>query len=232
MSAPTASHEIVFLLDCDNTLLDNDRIQADMRHYFTLTFGAAGNARYWAIFDALRAQLGYTDYLGALQAYRLGAMDQPGVLTAAAWLMDYPFAERLYPQALAVLAHLRAWGPTVILSDGEAVFQPRKIARSGLWQAVEGRVLIYVHKETMLEQVARHYPARHYVMVDDKMPILAAMKASWGARLSTVFARQGHYALAPGLERFGAPDVRVNEIGDLLAHDLAGLSGAAAIGAA
>ncbi len=231
-TAPDTAHEIVFLLDCDNTLLDNDRVQEDMRRYFTTTFGAAGNARYWEIFDALRAQLGYADYLGALQAYRLGALDQPGVLTAAAWLMDYPFAERLYPQALDVLRHLAAWGPTVILSDGEAVFQPRKIERSGLWQAVEGRVLIYVHKETMLEQVARHYPARHYVMVDDKMPILAAMKRIWGARLSTVFARQGHYALAPDLARFGAPEVRVERIGDLLAHDARSLCGVPAASAA
>jgi len=211
-----AADEVVFLLDCDNTLLDNDRVQADLREHLEREFGAINRDRYWAIFEALREELGYTDYLGALQRYRLGAMNDPRLLLMSAYLVDYPFAERLYPGALAALAHLRSFGPTVVLSDGDVVFQPRKVQRSGLWDAVEGRVLIYIHKEQMLHQIERLYPSRHYVMVDDKLGILAAMKQSWGERLTTVFARQGHYALDPEiLAAYPPADLAIEAIGEL-----------------
>ena len=211
-----AADEVVFLVDCDNTLLDNDRVQADLRAHLEHEFGASNRDRYWAIFEALREELGYSDYLGALQRYRLGAMNDPRLLLMSAYLVDYPFAERLYPGALAALAHLRSFGPTVVLSDGDVVFQPRKVQRSGLWHAVEGRVLIYIHKEQMLHQIERLYPARHYVMVDDKLGILAAMKKSWRERLTTVFARQGHYALDPGiLAAYPPADLAIAAIGEL-----------------
>jgi FMN phosphatase YigB (HAD superfamily) len=190
-------NDIVFLVDCDNTLLDNDRVQGDLRGHLAREFGTGSRDRYWAIFEALRAELGYADYLGALQRYRLADMNDPRLLLMSSYLVDYPFADRLYEGALAAVAHLRRLGPTVILSDGDVVFQPRKIQRSGLWDAVDGHVLIYIHKEQMLDAVAQRYPARRYVMIDDKLRILAAMKRAWGDRLITVFARQGHYALDP-----------------------------------
>jgi FMN phosphatase YigB (HAD superfamily) len=213
--------DVVFLFDCDNTLLDNDRMQDDLRARLASELGAENRDRYWAIFEALRAELGYADYLGALQRYRLGAADDPRLLRMSAFLIDYPFAERLYPGALGVLAHLRRRGPTVILSDGDVVFQPRKLQRSGLWDAVEGRVLIYIHKERMLGDVERRYPARRYVMVDDKVRILAAMKEVWRDRLTTVFPRQGHYALdAREISAYPPADITVERIGDLLDGEL------------
>ena len=215
-----ASAEVVFLLDCDNTLLDNDRVLDDLRAHIASEFGPENRDRYWQIFEALRNELGYADYLGALQRYRLGAMSDPRLLQMSSFLVDYPFAERLYPGALGVLQHLRRWGPTVILSDGDVVFQPRKIRRSGLWDAVEGRVLIYIHKERMLDDVAQRYPARRYVMVDDKLRILAAMKGIWQDRLATVFPRQGHYALDPrNLTTYPPADLEIERIGDLLDCD-------------
>jgi FMN phosphatase YigB (HAD superfamily) len=214
------SAEVVFLLDCDNTLLDNDRVQDDLREHLANEFGPESRDRYWRIFEELRAELGYADYLGALQRYRLGAMNDPRLLLMSAFLVDYPFAKRLYPRALAVIGHLRRWGPTVILSDGDVVFQPRKIQRSGLWDAVEGRVLIYIRKEEMLDDVEMRYPARHYVMVDDKVRILAAMKAIWRERLTSVFPRQGHYALdAREISASPPADLAVERIGDLLDCD-------------
>jgi FMN phosphatase YigB (HAD superfamily) len=213
--------DTVLLLDCDNTLLDNDRIQDDLREHLASEFGSESRDRYWAIFERLRAELGYADYLGALQRYRLEDATDPRVLLMSSFLVDYPFASRLYPGALEVIRHLRAWGLTVILSDGDVVFQPRKIQRSGLWAAVEDRVLIYIHKEQMLDDVAARYPARHYVMVDDKLRILSAMKQQWQDRLTTVFARQGHYALdRETLIAYPAADVTIERIGDLLEHDL------------
>lgn len=211
-----ARDDIAFLFDCDNTLLDNDRVQADLRAHLEREFGARNRDRYWEILEGLREEMGYTDYLGALQRYRLGAMSDPRLLLMSAYLVDYPFAERLYPGALAALAHLRSFGPTVVLSDGDVVFQPRKVQRSGLWHAVDGRVLIYIHKEQMLQQIERLYPARHYVMVDDKLGILAAMKQSWGERLTAVFARQGHYALDPAiLAAYPPADLAIEAIGEL-----------------
>ena len=213
--------EVVFLLDVDNTLLDNDRVIADLRAHLDREFGADSAARYWTIFEALRTELGYADYLGALQRFRLDAEARPGgdmrLLQMSSFLIDYPFADRLYPRALDVIEHLNAFGPTVILSDGDVVFQPRKVQRSGLWNAVGGRVLIYIHKEQMLDAVQRHHPARHYVMVDDKLRILAAMKGVLQDRLTTVFPRQGHYALDPvAIAAHPAADLNVERIGDLL----------------
>ena len=212
--------DVVFLLDCDNTLLDNDRVIDDLRAQLAKEFGAENRDRYWRIFEALRDELGYADYLGALQRYRVGALNDPRLLQMSGYLVDYPFADRLYPNALRVIEHLRQWGPTVILSDGDVVFQPRKVQRSGLWQAVEGRVLIYIHKEQMLGDLVQRYPARHYVMVDDKLRILAAMKAIMERRLTTVFARQGHYALDPQIvATYPAADLAIERIGDLLGYD-------------
>jgi FMN phosphatase YigB (HAD superfamily) len=213
--------EIAFLFDCDNTLLDNDRVAADLSAHLEAEFGSGYRDRYWKIFEALRAELGYTDYLGALQRYRAVAMNDPRLLRMSQFLVDYPFADRLYPGALAAIAHLRRWGPTVIVSDGDVVFQPLKIQRSGLWRAVEGRVLIYIHKELMLDDVERRYPARHYVMVDDKLRILAAMKAILAERLTTVFPRQGHYALDPRIAGACPPaDLAIDRIGDLVDYPL------------
>jgi FMN phosphatase YigB (HAD superfamily) len=222
----TTPDGVVFLIDCDNTVLDNDLVEGDLREHITREFGPACGDRYWAIFEELRTELGYADYLGALQRYRLSDVSDPRMLMMSSFLIDYPFASRLYPHALDVIRHLRTVGLTVILSDGDVVFQPRKIQRSGLWAAVEGRVLIYIHKEQMLDAVAARFPARHYVMVDDKLRILAMMKNVWRDRLTTVFARQGHYAHDPRiLTTYPAADLTVERIGDLVSHAPASLIG-------
>ena len=219
-----APDDVVFLFDCDNTLLDNDRVQDDLRTHLEREFGPENRDRYWGIFEALRAELGYADYLGALQRYRQGAMNDPRLLRMSSFLVDYPFADRLYPGSLDAIGYLRSWGLTVILSDGDVVFQPRKIQRSGLWNAVEGRVLIYIHKEQMLDDVLQRYPAQHYVMVDDKLRILAAMKKIWRDRLTTVFPRQGHYALDPqNIATYPPADITIERIGDLIDYDLPAL---------
>jgi FMN phosphatase YigB (HAD superfamily) len=218
-----ARHRVVFLLDVDNTLLDNDHVAGDLRRYLTREVGAERQERYWAIFEELRAELGYADYLGALQRYRVENPREPHLLAVSSFLVNYPFANRLYPESLDVLEHLAQWGPTVILSDGDVVFQPRKIECSGLFDAVESRVLIYIHKEQELEDVERRYPAEHYVLVDDKLRILTAVKGSWGERVRTVFVRQGHYARAPEVARCPPADVTIERIGNLLDYDLAAL---------
>ena len=208
--------DTVFLLDVDNTLLDNDAVIADLRRHLVEAFGPACDERYWDIFEQLRTELGYADYLGALQRYRIEHPREAHVLQISLYLLHYPFASRVYPGALDAVGSLRARGRTAILSDGDVVFQPRKIERSGLWAAVEGEVLIYIHKEQMLDDVERRYPSRRYVMVDDKLRILAAMKASWGARLTTVFVRQGHYAHdAELVASLPAADLTVDGIGEL-----------------
>lgn len=223
------THDVVFLLDVDNTLLDNDRIAADLRAHLTKNFGSAGD-RYWGHFEDIRKELGYADYLGALQRYRAD-LEENGeaahrLLSVSGFLVDYPFADRLYPGALKVIERLNAFGPTVILSDGDVVFQPRKVQRSGIWEAVEGRVLIFVHKEEMLGAVEREFPARRYVMIDDKERILDAMKDIWEEKLVTVFPRQGHYAHDPANKgKYRKPDVTVEAIGELLAIDIGKLSG-------
>jgi len=217
----------VFLFDVDNTLLDNDAVQDDLSAHLEREVGLVSRDRYWEIFEQLRRELGYADYLGALQRYRLEHQDDPQLLRVSFFLLDYPFADRLYPGALAALARCRELGPTVILSDGDVVFQPRKIQRSGLWDAVEQRVLIYLHKEQMLASVEQRFPAEHYVMVDDKLRILTAMKKVWGRRVTTVFPRQGHYALDPReLAAWPPADLTLEHIGALLELPRSALSGA------
>lgn len=218
------SAETVFLFDVDNTLLDNDRIQADLGRHLTDNYGAEVCDRFWAIFEELRGELGYADYLGALERYRLEAMHHPKVLRIANWLVDYPFDERLYPDAIAVVQAAQRAGVTAILSDGDAVFQPRKVQKSGLWPVFGDNVLIYVHKELELKDVETHFPARHYVLIDDKLRILDAVKRIWGNRVTTVFPRQGHYAADEKiLAEFPPADITVERIGDLLNVDLASL---------
>jgi FMN phosphatase YigB (HAD superfamily) len=213
--------DVIFLLDVDNTLLDNDRFAADLGERLESSFDAAERARYWEIFAKRREALGLADYLGALQDFRTGLDDKPQLLGMSDFLLEYPFAERLFPQALDAVAHLRTLGLPVVLSDGDIVFQPRKIRRSGVAAAVEGRVLIYLHKEKVLDHMQQRYPAKHYVMVDDKATLLAAMKSVLAERLTTVFVRQGHYALAAeSKSALPAPDVTIERIGDLLKHNL------------
>ncbi len=209
--------DVVWLLDVDNTLLDNDAVIEDLRAHLRDAFGADCERRYWDIFEHLRGELGYADYLGALQRYRIERPRDPQLLRVSLFLLNYPFAERLYPGALDTIAALRRGGPVVILSDGDVVFQPRKVERSGLWAAVEGHVLIYIHKEQMLGDVERLYPARRYVMVDDKLRILAAMKGVWGNRLTSVFVRQGHYAHDPAASAgFPPADFTIDRIEELI----------------
>lgn len=218
---------VVFLLDVDNTLLDNDRVTDDLKRFLAREVGAGALERYWAIFEALRAELGYADYLGALQRYRIEHPHDTHLLAVSAYLVDYPFANRLYPGSLDAIAHLAAFGPTVILSDGDVVFQPRKVERSGLFEAVEGRVLIYIHKEQELDEVARRYPAAHYVLVDDKVRILTAVKKVWDTRVTTIFPRQGHYAHSSDVASYPPPDIAIGRIGELVDYDLPALIGAA-----
>ena len=211
---------VVFLLDVDNTLLDNDRFAADLGDTLGQAFGTTERDRYWAIYAQLRDELGYADYLGALQHFRTGLDNDPSLLQMSAYLLEYPFAERLYPHALDTVAHLRTLGPTAILSDGDVVFQPRKIQHAGLWKALRGEVLIYLHKQQMLVAMQQRYPAAHYVMVDDKPQILAEMKQRLGHKLTTVFVRQGHYAAAAPAELQPAPDLTIACIGDLRGRKL------------
>lgn len=220
----SAMNRIVFLVDVDNTLLDNDHIQDDIRTHLAREYGSACRDRYWAILEDLFTELGYRDYLGALQRYRVEHPQDMELLSMSSFLVDYPFADRLYPDALDVLARFGGWGPTVLLTDGDVVFQPRKVERSGLSEAVGSRVLIYIHKELALDDVEVRYPAQHYVLVDDKPRILTAVKAAWGQRVTTVFPRQGQYAHdARALAAFTAADVTVDCIGDLLAYELGAL---------
>jgi FMN phosphatase YigB (HAD superfamily) len=217
----TLPHPIVFLVDVDNTLLDNDGIQQDLKDHLERAFGRASRERYWRILEDLFAELGYRDYLGALQRYRAERPREIELLSMSAFLLDYPFGDRLFPGALEVLKRLRSLGPTVILSDGDVVFQPRKVERAGLSEAVDGNVLIYIHKEEALDDVERRYPADHYVLVDDKLRILEAVKQFWGGRVTTVFPRQGTFAHDPDvISAYPPADVTIERIGDLLDHDL------------
>lgn len=210
----------VFLFDVDNTLLDNDALQDELRAHLAQTYGEAARERYWAIFQQTFATRGYADYLGALELYRMENLHDPRLLQMATWLVDYPFAQRLYPGALAAVAHARTFGAVSILSDGDAVFQPVKIAHSGLRAAVDDHVMIYVHKERELADVEHWRPAAHYVMIDDKPRILGAMKQAWGERVTTVWVRQGHYAAEPGAwDGWPPPDLEIARI-----EDFAGLA--------
>jgi haloacid dehalogenase-like hydrolase len=214
--------DIVFLFDVDNTLIDNDRVQAHLSEHLEQSYGAATRDRYWEIFEQLRSELGYADYLGALERYRTEDLHRPEVLRMSSWLVDYSFVDRLYPGALDAIKHVQQWGTPVILSDGDAVFQPRKVERSGLWKAFDNRVLIYIHKEEELDDVRRLYPADHYVLIDDKLRILTAVKKIWGERVTTVFPKQGHYALDPkAVAEYPPADIELGKIGDLVRCDLA-----------
>ena len=209
--------DFVFLFDVDNTLIDNDQVQQDLTDHLNAEYGADVRARYWELFEQIRSELGYADYLGALERYRLGDLHDPRILHMANWLVDYPFYNRIYDGALAAVGHVRRWGVPVILSDGDAVFQPRKVARSGLWREFEGNVLIYIHKEEELDDVEHWYPARRYVLIDDKLRILTAVKQAWGDKVTTVFVKQGHYATdAKAIASFPPADVEIDGIGDLV----------------
>ena len=222
------SKVIVFLFDVDNTLLDNDRVSADLKQYLTNRVGQERQSRYWALFEELRAELGYADYLGALQRYRAEYPRDPNLLAVSEFLIEYHFANRLFPNSLDVLEHVSQWGQPVILSDGDVVFQPHKIRRAGLFDAVNGHVLIYVHKEHELEDVRQRYPADHYVLVDDKVRILTAIKNAWGSSVTTVFPRQGHYARDPKiLAAYPPADISIERIGDLIEYGLIDLTAAA-----
>jgi hypothetical protein len=215
-------NQTVFLVDVDNTLLDNDRIQADLRRHLEREFGAAARDRYWRILEQLFNELGYRDYLGALQRYRVEHPEDIHLLSMSSYLVDYKFANRLYPGALDVLEQFRGWARTVILSDGDVVFQPRKVERSGIAETVDGHVLIYIHKEAELGDVEQRYPASHYVLVDDKPRILASVKKVWGDRVTTVLPRQGQFAHAADADSYRpAADLAVERIGDLLTYDFA-----------
>src|SRR5271154_6442578 len=213
----------VFLVDSDTPLLDTARTKADLRRHLEREFGSACRDRYWAILEQLFTDLGYRDYLGALQRYRVEHPKDIHLLSMSSYLVDYPFANRLYPGALDVLERLREWGQTVILSDGDVVFQPRKVERSGIFEAVEGHVLIYIHKEAELDDVEQRYPAAHYVLIDDKPRILYAVKQIWGDRVTTILPRQGQFALAPDAASYPAADLTIERIGDLVAYDLPAL---------
>jgi hypothetical protein len=225
MSEP---RDMVVLFDVDNTLLDNDAVQQDLRDHFERNYGAGARDRYWDLFEQIRGELGYADYLGALERYRAEDLHDPRVLRIGNWLVEYPFRERLYPGALDAIRHARQWGTPVILSDGDAVFQPRKVERSGLWNEFADRVLIYIHKELELDDVEHWFPARHYVLIDDKLRILHAVKQLWGDRVTTVFPRQGHYALDPKEIAAHPPaDITIEAIGDLARLDRAAVLAAA-----
>lgn len=220
---------IVFLFDVDNTLLDNDRVTVDLKRYLEIQVGPERQQRYWDFFEQLRKELGYADYLGALQRYRLEYPRDPSLLTVSHFLVNYPFATRLYPDSLDAVEHVKQWGDAVILSDGDVVFQPLKVERSGIFEAVDGKVLIYVHKERELDDVQQRFPADHYVLIDDKIRILTAVKQIWKERVTTVFPKQGHYALdAKLVANFPPADISINRIGELLHVDCDQFLGAAA----
>lgn len=216
-----AADNIVFLFDVDNTLLDNDRVTADLKRHLERQVGPERQQRYWEIFEQLRKEIGYADYLGALQRYRIEHPRDPGLLTVSHFMMNYPFATRLYPDSLDAVAHVKQWGKAVVLSDGDVVFQPHKVEGSGICEAVDGNVLIYIHKEQELDDVECRFPAEHYVLIDDKLRILTAVKKIWGKKVTTVFPKQGHYANDPqALATYPPADVSISRIGELLNCDL------------
>ena len=224
-----AASDTVFLFDVDNTLLDNDRVTADLKRHLDSKVGPERAQRYWQLFEAIRSDLGYADYLGALQRYRIDYPHDPNLLAVSYFLIAYPFANRLFPNSIDAVEHVAPWGPAVILSDGDVVFQPHKVFRSGLYEVFQGNVLIYVHKEHELADVERRYPAGHYVVVDDKLRILHAIKDIWKDRVTTVFVRQGHYAYDPAtLAKFPPADINLDRIGNLLDYDLSAMKKAVA----
>ena len=218
------THDTVFLFDVDDTLLDNDAVKADLKERVLEKFGQEACDRFWAIYEEQRAKHGYADFLGTLERFRLEHMYDPKVLLLPIWMMEYPFADRLYPDALAVVRHVRQWGLPVILTDGDGVFQPYKLKRAGLWDAFDGHVLGYIQKDKELDAVERAYPARRYVLVDDKLKVLNAVKGIWGERVTTVFVKQGHYANDPKtLASEPAADVMADRIAELMMHDFSAI---------
>jgi len=218
-----ADSKLVFLFDVDNTLLDNDRVTADLKRHLECQVGLERQQRYWEIFEQLRSEIGYADYLGALQRYRIEHPRDPGLLTVSHFMLHYPFATRLYPDSLDAVEHVKQWGKAVVLSDGDVVFQPNKVESSGIGEQVDGNVLIYIHKEQELDDVECRYPADHYVLIDDKLRILTAVKKIWGAKVTTVFPQQGHYANDPQvLATYPPADISIARIGELLNYDLKG----------
>ena len=226
MAAESAG--VVYCFDVDNTLLDNDRVAADLQRHLRNRVGESSAQRYWDLFEELRTEMGYADYLGALQRYRVERPRDPKLLEVSYFMVNYPFANRLYPESLDAVDHARKSGRAIILSDGDVVFQPRKVDRSGLYEAFDGHVLIYVHKELQLADVEAKYPADHYVMIDDKVRILAALKQHWGKRITTIFPRQGHYALDETLvAQFPKPDITLERIGELQRYSASDILAAA-----
>lgn len=218
----TARPKLAFLFDVDNTLLDNDRVITDLQAHLECEVGEDRAAHYWRLFEQLRTELGHADYLGALQRYRAEYPHDADIIAVSRFLLNYPFADRLFPEAMEAIAHVRQWGSAALLTDGDVVFQPHKVDRSGLFDAVDGKAFIYLHKEEELAEVERRFPAEHYVVVEDKLRLLAAIKEIWGARVTTVFVRQGHYALDPEILAAQPPaDISLERIGDLVRCDLA-----------
>jgi FMN phosphatase YigB (HAD superfamily) len=225
MDRADANPTTVFFFDVDNTLLDNDHVSKDLKRHLINKVGEFSAGRYWEIFEQMRAELGYADYLGALQRYRIEYPRDFHILAVSDYLINYPFANRLYPNSLDTVERCRQFGAAVIVSDGDVVFQPLKVRRSGLHEAFDGNVLIYIHKELELEDISSRYPAAHYVLIDDKLRILSAVKQMWGSRVTTVFPRQGHYALDPAeVAKYPAPDVAIDRVGALLDYDLKSLT--------
>ena len=223
-----SGNRVVFLFDVDNTLLDNDRVTEDLKRHLNQHVGPERQRCYWEFFEQLRSELGYADYLGALQRYRIAYPRDPGLLTVSHFLVNYPFATRLFSDSLDAVEHVKQWGDAVVLSDGDVVFQPLKIERSGIWESVDGKVLIYIHKEQELDDVEKRFPAVHYVLIDDKLRILSAVKKVWGSRVTTVFPRQGHYAHdVQAIANFPPADISIARIGELLNYSLEQLTGMA-----
>jgi FMN phosphatase YigB (HAD superfamily) len=219
-----AAQKTIFLFDVDNTLVDNDHVIADLMRHLERDIGHEQQLRYWTLFEELRSQLGYADYLGALQRYRIEQPRDFNILAVSSFLLNYPFANRLFPNSLDVVERCRDFGETVIVTDGDVVFQPFKISRSGLHEAFDGKVLIYIHKEMELDDIQERYPADHYVFIDDKVRILAAVKKAWGSRVTTIFPRQGHYAVdEKEVAKYPKPDFMIDRIGALMEADLPGI---------
>ena len=214
------AEDTVFLFDVDNTLLDNDRVKSDLKEKVLQDFGQEACNRFWAIYEEQRKKHIYADFIGTLERFRLEHLHDPKALRLSLWMMHYPFADRLFPDALAVVRHVSQWGLPVVLTDGDGVFQPYKLERSGLWNAFDGRVLGYVQKDQELEAIAQAFPARHYILVDDKLKLLNAVKGIWGNRVTTIFVKQGHYANDPNvLASEPVADVSVDRVAELMMHD-------------
>jgi FMN phosphatase YigB (HAD superfamily) len=208
---------LVFLLDVDNTLINNDQVKEDFNAHLEVELGPKLTERFWDIYEQARKERGVVDIPLSLQRLReatpLSELDEQTFHHVQSIFDNYPFFNALYPHTLETLQHLRTMGLTVIVSDGDQLFQPEKIFRSDLAETVEGRVLIYTHKQQHLEEILQKYPADHYVMIDDKPDILVDSKAIMGKRLTTVFVKQGHYAKQVP-DNF-TPDISVLHIGDL-----------------